>query len=64
MTTLILIFGIIGFIGLCLIGWSMLLESDGEYYKSIKFLDIGATLIVIWAIAMIVLLFLSLYILK
>lgn len=59
----ILIGGIIGFIGLCMFAWSMLLESDGEYYKSIKFLDIGATLIVIWAIAMIVLLFLSLYIL-
>ena len=58
----ILIGGIIGFIGLCLIGWSILLESDGEHYKSIKFLDIGATLIVIWAIAMIVMLFIALYI--
>ncbi len=50
----ILIGGIIGFIGLCLIGWSMLLESDGEYYKSIKFLDTGATLIVMGTIYLIV----------
>ena len=57
MITLILIFGIIGFIGLCLIGWSFLLESDGEYYKAIKFLDIGATLIVFWAVAMIICIF-------
>lgn len=50
----ILIGGIIGFIGLCLIGWSFLLESDGEYYKSIKFLDTGATLIVICFVAMVI----------
>lgn len=58
----ILIWGIIGFIGLCMFAWSILLEWDGEYHKAIKVFDIGMTLIVIWAIAMIVLLFLSLYI--
>lgn len=54
MTTLILIFGIIGFIGLCMFAWSMILEWDGEYHKAIKLFDIGTALMVIWAIAMIV----------
>ena len=54
MEIFILIGGIIGFIGLCMIGWSKLLESDGEYYKSIKFLDTGATLIVMGTIYLIV----------
>lgn len=58
MTTLILIFGIFVFIEFCLIGWSLLLESHGEYYKASTFLDIGVTLILILAIAMIVIAFL------
>lgn len=58
----ILIVGIIGFIGLCLIGWSFLLESDGEYYKAIKFFDIGATLMVIWIVSMIICIFIMIYI--
>lgn len=57
----ILIGGIIGFIGLCMFAWSILLEWDGEYHKAIKFFDIGATLIVIWAIAMIVIIALILF---
>lgn len=54
----ILIGGIIGFIGLCLIGWSFYLESYGEYYKASTFFDIGIALILILAIEMIVIAFL------
>lgn len=57
----ILIGGIIGFIGLCLIGWFFYLESYGEYNKASTFLDIGVALIVIWAIAMMVIIALSLF---
>lgn len=57
----ILIGGIIGFIGLCMFAWSMLLEWDGEYHKAIKLFDIGTALMVIWAIAMIVIIALIVY---
>ena len=40
---------------------SILLEWDGKYHKAIKFFDIGMTLIVIWAIAMIVAIMLFVY---
>ena len=57
----ILIGGIIGFIGLCMFAWSILLEWGGENHKAIKVFDIGMTLIAIWAIAMIVAIMLFVY---